>query len=279
MRYLLIIFIIPLSFKAMSINKIILPSNELPMELSFIIESIQKYNLDKKEIKFIENTITQIDKNFSLMEKGEIFFLSKSEIYKSILSNTPEYSIKKESLEETINKLKTAIKNKNSNKKFTLWIMQSILKDLKNIIDNKKSKTSKNKTNFILKWCQAIILEDTKQLERRIKNIIKISLKKINDYSNIFTTLSKDKSKTKKELIYFQIKEKKEDMTNKIKTEKILEPVIKNYSSNKIPLPVNDWDLNEADFSKSISPVNIIKPNNYYKSSILPIPTNDWKLE
>lgn len=136
MKIILLIGLI-LSLPTKSAIQTFVPKEDLPVEFSYLVESLQQYPLSDKEREEITKEIKELDKLFSLMSKEEVFFVLKSEIYKELL-NKPRLAqqsqyYNKKILRTLLDLIEAKI---DSYHPFAKWIIIATYADLKQIFDS-----------------------------------------------------------------------------------------------------------------------------------------------
>ena len=283
---------------AIAANKVLMPTDKLPRELIYLTESLQELQIkDIEKTKENDAIFKKLSSNFQVQTKEEIYFITKSEIYKTALAfkpslNTTDKFYQKAILEEVEGKLKTVKLNS-----FSHWLIGSILKDIKDIFGSRhfpsfyaernrgavvtaKSKRIQKKLNFLLPWIQSFMNEDTTLFQYSLIPLMKKSLEKIElqlSYLNAHSQKLGDNEEQEK-VVYFEEQKLELDKLGKLITvEDILDPLLGQLKNKNLPVPVDDWIENEDDFAKGLTPIKVLKPEGNYKApEKLPKPAAGW---
>ncbi len=177
---------------------------EAPLELKYLIESIQ---LNKT--KDFKNDLIILDQLMSQLSKKELFFIVKSESYKSILKVKPQYLIKKKYYQsESFSLFEKKVKTFEANSSFSSWVIQSIYRDLKEIFTssqfntymNKKKKgetlsagfqSIEKKLNLLLPWYGHISTSTPKEFEEDMLKLMMDLFNKLIIYTKQFLSYSR----------------------------------------------------------------------------------------
>lgn len=129
---LFLLLMISFSVKGESIS-IYSPAKSLPLELKYLIESIQLSDLKRYEQNNFKANLQKLDQMVEKFSTEELFFVIKSEAYKSILKVKPDYMVKKSYYDvNIIDNLDHYSKSKTISS-FSKWVANSIQKDLKDV--------------------------------------------------------------------------------------------------------------------------------------------------
>lgn len=295
---LLLIFICT-SQTGLAATKVLMPSDKLPRELIYLTESIQELQLkDIEKTKDNDAFFKTLEKKFHSLSKEELYFISKSEIYKTALAYKPPLSITDKYFQKSIiSEVEEKIKTEKLNS-FTHWLIGSILKDLTDIFNNRdyptffaernkgivtssKSKRLQKKLNFLLPWIQSFLSEETALFQYSLLPLMNKSLKNIStkiDYLLRHSAPLKLDKESNEKVVYFEEQSMELDKTGKLVTvEDILDPLIGKLKNNNLPIPVDDWVGDEDDFASGLTPIEINKPEgNYQAPKNLPSPADGW---
>jgi hypothetical protein len=289
MKIVIFIFIlIFLNCNQLFAKSIYIAKDSTPIEYYYIISSIQQVELSDLDQKEFDELIQIHDQLFSKLSKKEVFFLLKSEIFKSILSFTFKDSITRVNVDSTfVKKISDKIKeNKDEYSPFSLWLNYSFLKDLQIILRDKEfvniasTKTSKLKRqlNLIIPWLIKFETLPPGVYEKLISEIYMRVLKKISVYGQNFYRYSHFE---KLEIIlpitkfnHFRIQKliAKQNDSNSI--EKILEKPIDNSQDKAPQIKATTWQPKNDIFQHYPRPIP-----NYTPPSNLPSPVSNWTEE
>lgn len=259
------------------------PKKELPVEFSYLIESLQLYPLQDKEREDLSKSIKKMDKFFTQMSKEEVYFILKSEIYKELL-NKPRLTQQsklydKKILRKFLDTIDARIDNYHQ---FAKWIIFATYSDLKQIFDSpyfntfiveKKGFGLKNpnaaliekKLNLILPWYEDIINQSPEEFHEMLKpmmiGILNIIEKKVG-YLLDFSRFDKFKLTEDENLKYFEIK-------MPVKQDAQKDPLLDLEIPAEKPVEIakDQWQPRNEP----------MEPNpNYVAPEKLPVPSDDW---
>ena len=281
MKYLLTLLLPGLIFAA---PVTYYPKKDLPVEFSYLIESIQLYPLEDKEREELGKKIREIDQELSELTKEEVYFLLKSEIYKGLLENP---RLKNQSIyynPDILKPLNTIIEVRLEDyHKFAQWLLFAVYSDLSQnfsspfyntfIVKKKTGLRLKNKNlimmqrkfDFVLPWYEEIINSTPEEFHEGLKDtmfhlldVIKMKMADLIKFSR-FDTFKIDPGK--KTLNFFTTKspekEKTPEETLGLTVEKQPEVVVKK----------EEWIPKNAPMDPD---------PNYIPPEVLPEPVNDW---
>jgi len=287
------------SFSALSATKVLMPSEKLPRELIYLTESIQELQLkDIEKTRDNDQLFKNLQSKFQKLSKEELYFISKSEIYKTALAFKPPLNITDKYFQKTIiSEVEEKIKTVRLNS-FTHWLIASILKDLNDIFNNRdfptfyaernkgivsssKSKRLQKKLNFLLPWIQGFLTEETALFQYSLLPLMNKSLENIStkiDYLLRHSSTLNPKVESEEKVVYFEEQSMELDKSGKLVTvEDILDPLIGKLKNNNLPVPVDDWIGDEDDFASGLTPIEINKAEgNYQAPKKLPAPVEGW---
>lgn len=130
-----IVVIIGLIFSAMTsrASQSFLKINEtsLPLEFVLLAESINELKLSQEEKDKIADKIKGVNSNLKFLKKEQIFFILKSELYKSILEKEfhSDFKIMKFTNMDISNIEKAYQVNKKDYSPFARWLVESVISD------------------------------------------------------------------------------------------------------------------------------------------------------
>ena len=280
---LLLIICLFLPLASRSATTTFVPKDELPVEFSYLVESLQLYPLQDKEREDLSKVIKELDNLFSQMSKEEVFFILKSELYKELL-NKPRLTgqtqlYDKKILRKFMDLIDTKIDNYHQ---FAKWIIFATYSDLKQIFDspyfntfivekrgigfnNPNAAKIGKKFDLVLPWYEDIINQNPEEFHEMLKPVMLNFLKKIHKKLEILLTFSRFESiklAADDHLKYFELKSiepkapKKDPILDmEISTEKALEPEKDQWKPRNEPMAANP---------------------NYIAPEKLPTPSDDW---
>jgi hypothetical protein len=298
-RLLMIVVIILSTSITLAATRVFMPTDKLPREIIYLTESLQE--LQAKDIvktKDNDALFKKLELKFQLLSKQELYFIAKSEVYKTSLAFKPPLKVKnKFYLKKIVTEIEDKLKIVKLNS-FSHWLVTSILKDVNDLFDNRhfptftiernrgvisssSSKRLQKKFNFLLPWMQSFLAEDGQLFQYSLLPLMKKILNKLFvkiEYLTVHTNRLGPSGK--KEIItYFKEQTIQLDKTGKpISVEDILDPLIGRLKNKNLPIPVDDWLEDEDDFAKGLTPIKIQKPTgNYVAPEKLPTPVDDWQ--
>jgi len=300
--FFLIILLEVLSLNAYTEEMWVGNTKKLPSEFCYLLESIQKTEFSPAEKQSFTDTLKELDAQFNLMTKEEIFFILKGEIYKALLAhhkNSTEIP-----LEDTqLSRLNKALLEKGSRLyAFGLWLMIALKSDAEVLLHHpersqlklgtkdKELLRLKKKINLISPWIQNFLNMEIDEFHSDLRPLMKTILKRIEITIRLFVLQGRfEKIKLTKEnsqptLSFFTLKEisKAESFTElnnwlrrqsldkeKPSNSNVWQPKddgkIPNYLSPKVlPKPADDWSNDSSDTKLP---------------KIMPKPIDDWILD
>jgi len=292
--YILSLILISHSYSA---TKILMPTDNLPRELIYLTESLQELHLKHPgKIENIDETFKDLEENFKRLGKQELFFISKSEVYKTSLAFKPPLTVKTkfyrpEIILELNEKLKVVKLNS-----FAHWLVSSILKDTKNIFENKHfpsllnerakgalisggPKKLQKKLNFTLPWLQSFLYEDPELFQYSLLPLMKKIISNISKKTTYLLNYSSDSLRKSESLVYFKEQSLEIDKAGKpVTVEDILDPLLNKLRNKNLPIPVDDWLGSEDDFATKLTPLKFEHATkDYIPPEKLPQPVDeDW---
>lgn len=294
-KALFFIFIFCCNF-TFAATKVLMPTEKLPRELIYLTESLQELQIkDIEKTRDNDETFKKLSKEFQNLTKEELYFISKSEVYKTVLKFRPTSSVKEEYYkEEILEKISEKLSTTKINS-FTHWLIKGIVKDIKDIfssrafptfvIERKKGVVSSSssrkvlrKLNFLLPWIQSFMTEDTGLFELSLLPMMNEILKKISEKIGYLALYSTNDSKNDEEIKYFEEQTIQLDKSGKpVTVEDILDPLLGKYKNKNLPIPVDDWIQDEDDFAKTLTPIKNLAPTEGYRApEKLPDPVEEW---
>lgn len=286
-----------LSEVAFSAVELLMPTDNLPRELIYLTESLQEIDLKNEErISNNDKKFLAIEVLFKKLTKEELYFLSKTELYKTSLAFKPPLKVSenfysKEIILEIDEKLKLTKLNS-----FSHWLIAGILKDLNNLFESRhfpsfinernkgaltsgRSRSIQKKMNFLLPWLQSFMNEETGLFEYSLRPLMLKTLEKIQIKGNYLLNFSRANTPREINKTSYFLKQKINLNKNgrPSTVEEILDPVLSGLKNKNLPVPVDDWIEDEDEFTKGLAPSPIVKPNgNSSSPKNLPTPVEEW---
>jgi hypothetical protein len=132
MRIFVSFFLIIGSFNLWA-SQALLKINEssLPLEFVLLAESLNELKLTQEEKDKISDKIKSVNSNLKFLKKEQIFFILKSELYKSILEREfhNDFRIMKFTNLDISNIEKAYLANKKEYSPFARWLVESVISD------------------------------------------------------------------------------------------------------------------------------------------------------
>jgi hypothetical protein len=274
-----------------------MPTDKLPRELIYLTESLQEIDLKNEErIRQNDKIFLNIETLFKRLTKEELYFLSKTELYKTALAFRPPLKVSEKFYsKDIIVKVDEKLKITKLNS-FSHWLIAGILKDLSNLFESRhfpsfinernkgaltsgKSRSIQKKMNFLLPWLQSFMNEETGLFEYSLRPLMLKTLEKIQTKANYLMDFSRANTSRKiKETTYFlkqNLNINKEGRPTTV--EEILDPLLSGLKNKNLPVPVDDWIDEEDEFTKGLTPSPVVNPSgNNTAPKTLPTPVEEW---
>lgn len=248
--------------------------NKIPAEFNYLLESLQKVEFTPAEKNSLSSTLKELDAEFTLMTKEEIYLIVKGEIYKTILTyhkGTSEAPLEEGHMESLQKTLKEKGPKLNA---FALWLMIALKSDvevllnhpnlgqLKLINKNKDLLRLKKKMNLIAPWVQKFLSMEIDEFHNELRPIMWDIFRRIENDARLFVLLGRfEKSKNNSgSLGFFSLQE-----TSKADFFPELDSWLRRQTVSKDENKSNDW-----------LPKDIRKDPNYIAPAVLPKPIDDW---
>ncbi len=280
-------------------RKFLVPKNNLPVEMGFLIQSLHMSNLSPTEKRVLDQSLVKLDQMFEGLSKEEIFFIIKTEAYKIILKNKPDLLIQKDSYNKEIIGFFDSYIDKEPITPFAKWVLYSIKSDLEDILESPMFATwqvrkkynnpldanlrrLEKKLQLLLPWYEYIKLTPPKDFDSGLKDVMLSLLDKINLYTMQLIVYSSpsplEMSPLRPKFTFFEEREfdisKKSEFQKTV--EKVVDSVLRDQTPVALPTPVNDW-LPKDDGSLPESARAYPTPDPNYKTpEELPKPVDDW---
>lgn len=286
--------------------------NQLPSEFSYLLEALQKTDFTPNEKRKLSSQLKELDVEFSLMTREEIFLIIKGEIYKTLLTY---YKGSSDTLleQEQINLLDKNLQEKGPKlNAFALWLMIALKTDAEVLLghpqfgqlklgaNNKELLRLKKKMTVIAPWIQNFLSMNVDEFHNELRPLLWEIFSRIENSARLFVMVGRfEKGKAKDgALRYFVQKEvssaeffpelenwlrrealkneKEVPATNEWKPKDNKDP---NYVAPKaLPKPVDDW-MGQSEWNSLEK--NLLKtpePSNN-SPKVLPKPVDDWILD
>lgn len=275
-------------------------AKKFPIEFELLFNFLQSEELNPDERYQFERSIVEIDRLARNMNEEELLFVTKTEIYKTLLKPTDSTALKREMFNPQFMSTVRMALNNAKNDAFTKWFLTALEKDLTTLFNS-----TEYKDLMLLKNSRQTPPVELLRVERRLELALKLAMnvnsesnsqlraelktKSLNVLRNLensfklialqskFDPLSAEVSLTN--LKFFKAEEiqanatKQQREVKKDKTiDEILNPVLNSDSTNKnapLPQPVgeDDWLL-DAELNRMTAPSKTELPK--------PVDQSDW---
>lgn len=284
--------------------------SKLPSEFTYLLEALQKTEFTANEKRSLSSTIKELDAEFSLMTKEEIFLIVKGEIYKSLLTyyrGSSDQSLEVDQREL----LQKALQEKGPKlNAFALWLMIAIKTDVDSLLGhpdfakiklgakNKDLLRLKKKMTVITPWVQNFLSMEIDEFHNELRPVLWDIFGRIENSARLFVLMGRiDKKKTAdSKLAFFSLKEvtgsdifpeldnwlkrqtaKKESAKENAGPE--WKPKEENYVAPKVlPKPIDDW-LDQSDWNSLENSLLKAPETSTNTPKALPKPVDDWILD
>jgi len=283
-------------------------ATSIPSELALLLESVNESELSSDDQAKYKEIIANMDKIIPNVTKKDLFFIAKSEIYKSVLRQYREERLEVQILnKQSLNKLDAIINSSEALelRPFNRWLIRALTKDFEKLVtsshlhsylsaklNNLKIKDRdllilEKKLTLISPWISRILESDITEFNKLNSSFCFNLLQKIQHYLKLFYFQTKfkdmqvDLSKTDSVMTFFKWEEVKPVSQNSV-LDKLDEITDKNEgedTNNDNWKPKNEPDENQSEAS-SMLPKNYPTPDaNYVPPPKLPEPVNDWIMD
>lgn len=275
-------------------------AKKFPIEFELLFNFLQSEELNPDERYQFERSIVEIDRLARNMNEEELLFVTKTEIYKTLLKPTDSTALKREMFNPQFMSTVRMALNNAKNDAFTKWFLTALEKDLTTLFNS-----TEYKDLMLLKNSRQTPPVELLRVERRLELALKLAMnvnsesnsqlraelktKSLNVLRNLensfklialqskFDPLSAEVSLTN--LKFFKAEEVQPNATKQqreVKKDKtiddILNPVLNADSTNKnapLPQPVgeDDWLL-DAELNRMTAPSKTELPK--------PVDQSDW---
>lgn len=280
------------------------PKSYYPLEFQYLVTSMQKNVLDKNQYADFEKSIIILDNCSRNMDRLELMFLFKTEIYKLLMKKKPQLNLRKSHYEKIIlEKLDKYIQNNREKlTPYSLWMAEILKSDLHELINHKLYKNilkylKDGKINFnknflqlksrfklILPWAHIFVSKEPDELEDLLFPIMFETLNRLKIYCSAFSQLRNKKVSEKRpgQFYFFAVHKTKgqteEDTIKKIYTILDLEKLDVRETRSKNNLL--KWTPKDEPKERAPIPDIIPTPDpSYIYPKTLPVPVNDWNID
>jgi hypothetical protein len=304
MKIILCIWFILFGLPLFAENKYVTAEKPIPAELKLLFQSIPVNSLSEEDKLLFEKSLLVMDQNFPLLSKEEVFFLCKTEIYKTILKKHKEKDIDLKLVDgkfiRQIDQKMDSIKG-NPITPFSTWLILAILSDYKQLIsapqnlsfvalarNGSKSKDRsfliwEKKMKMIFPWIELFLASDFDEFETISQSLRLEILKILSQYSSLIIKHTKFKN----ELV---VKKSTINSLQFFKWKTIQEKTPTNFfaeedQASSVPTPIPGWTPKDSPVTpesdqqgkSAVLPPNYPTPStNYSPPEKLPEPVNDW---
>lgn len=269
-------------------EKTVTGSKELPIEINLLLDYYQSHSPD--EFKKILPVVMEIDLYARSISKEDIFIIGKTEVYKTLLKNY-DAPIKQPVDGTTLAVLRQGITK--TQDPFLKWFLQALLKDSRDLIENRLYKEfllQKNnniklekieyrkleKKGELLQYWVSKINPDAQDFPENLKAELNPKmLDALKNIQNSFKLLARESNllpiapalKNESELKFFAIKESTTapakptvDAAEQKSVDDILAPITNPPSSADLPSPSQENWIEDENTPPELQ--NLPKPNN-----------------
>lgn len=294
---LTIIISTPLCAKVFTYSPI---TKKFPIEFELLFNFLQSEELNPDEKYQFERSIVELDRLARNMNEEELLFITKTEIYKTLLKPNDTTALKREMFNPQFMSTVRMALNNAKNDAFTKWFLTALEKDLTSLFNSteykdlmllKNSRQTppvellkiERRLELALKLAMNVNSESNSQLKAELKTKALNLLRNLENAFKLIALQSKfaplAQEVTLSSLKFFKAEEVTPVTTmqqNKIKVEKtiddILNPVLNSDSDKKVealPQPVNEneWLL-DAELDRMTAPSKTELPK--------PVDQTDW---
>ena len=263
---------------------IYVPSEDYPEELKLLLASVNLEAQQPEEKGELEKNLRTIESIHALLEKEELIFLTKSSIYKTLLSRRPSVPISERSFPGQ--KERDMVSNRFVDKPHLSWPLLGVIRDLEKSeaqsphFDHYTGKIARQnlppdfrpyerKVHLLLDWFYFFSQHTPMEVERELSALAHTTLGLLANQLHFFAfqvkgnVAEKPPVKGSGPLSSFHIRPRPldpEPTEIPVPVEEIVEAVATKLDPANLPKPTNDWILPDTEFSS------------------LPTPTNDWVL-
>lgn len=288
---------------SISLGKVFIYSpvtKKFPIEFELLFKFLQSEELNPDERYQFERSIVEIDRLARSMNEEELLFVTKTEIYKTLLKPTDSTALKREMFNPQFMSTVRMALNNAKNDAFIKWFLTALEKDLTTLFNSteykdlmllKNSRQSppvdllrvERRLELALKLAMNVNSESNSQLRAELKTKSLSVLRNLENSFKLIALQSKfDPLSTEVSLSNLKFFKAEEAMVNatgqqkEVKKDKtideILNPVLNSDSVNKnapLPKPVgeDDWLL-DAELNRMTAPSKTELPK--------PVDQTDW---
>ncbi len=286
--FLPLILTIFINIHALAIDIYVSDKKKLPIELDLILTFYQTQTLSSEDKIFLDSSILEIDSLAQNLTEEEILFVTKTEIYKTLLLPKDSTPLPKNQYDQNIIKLLQKASQTNKHDPFISWFLNGIILDLEKIFSSsafkdlmllKGTRTElpievikiERRLDLLLKAVQSLKSSDQNVFRNELKEKVTDCLKNITTAFKLLISKSKIEVKTiestLKNLKYFKIVKLEEQKTPSANVkipaksvDQILAPAL-GPIPNSPPKPDQnaDWE-NESQKTPNIDPKTLPKP-------------------
>jgi hypothetical protein len=196
-------------------TKIELKPDTVPTEFRLLFNDIDS----SQHIQY-EDFAKIINDSLSEMEKRQVYFIIKSEIYKAILAY--EYDSYRPNIilnSKLLNKVRKQFqKNEDNYNSFSKWAIRSFMGDLQYRIGRKQKVDNMTEARFLRPWFHNILTKKPEEFNKMMAKLTHKIFKKISMIAKVFKNHSAPKDNTK--TLQFFLFSKSEPQGKKSKTSK-----------------------------------------------------------
>ncbi|MBL7663729.1 MAG: hypothetical protein JNM93_01255 [Bacteriovoracaceae bacterium] len=250
----------------------------VPTEFQLLIDSVN----DSPSKPLVYGSAKQINTNLAFATKKNVFFIMKSEIYKTVLDfeydkYTPNIQLGPSLYSAAEEKYQ---KNKSVYSSFSSWIIRSLLSDLKFRIETQKGLEDIVEGKYLRPWFKNIMSYSPKDFNLMTSRIASLSLLRITNMSGIIKNQTVIDEKTSATM-YFEIQDGPSNKVNTPPPAPKTEEMLKNIIPTQEIIDLELDEINKAIGTQS-SPEWKPKNNGLpapldENADATPLEKSDWK--
>jgi len=283
-----------------SSKKFITPIFNGPTEFKLMVDFLQRKSESDEEISLFQKSISKMDPFASLLNKDELHFTIKTEIYKGILKKYKNAPIEKANVNlaliQECTKKAEELKNKKKIHTFSYWVISALISDAKYLLtdpsnlnflrvykageqgSDKNFPIWKRKLNMVVPWLVFFEGADEIEFESMIKNIHLETLRVISQYLLVMVQNSRfDKNIDIRPSKFSNLKSFKW-IEEKAALPKYPDENISKQNSSSPSEDIKGWVPKDKpnDLNQPKAAIDPAPDPNYVPPANLPKPVNDW---
>jgi hypothetical protein len=279
------------------------PRPGTPLELGYALESIQKKPLSEEEKKKFENSLLRLEQALMKLNREEVLFLIKSEIYKTILRERPDIQIPPQAYSPSyLGEIRAQLPKVNGLLPFTNWLVTALVRDLDLLYQDpglreySKERLSPSpspgpaaaragkKLSMILPYLETLRLKGAQGLEHELTPVLLNLFDRLANNSELLASLAKrppnSLATTERYFEAIDTAPTPKTVSKDLEVDEILRKTIDKHKSIGLPLPTGEWRPKDDKNSNTAQVQVIATPDPGYRApEKLPEPVDDWIFE